>query len=213
MSHYHANRDKICAKRRRQYATDTKYRAKIKQRARDHRNSNIESYRANRIRAYWKDPVKARQRSLAWYHANREKMIKDGAVRRKKNQVLNRALACWNSFNLTDSYVRNQLSKYSDHSTHEWTPEQVEAKRRVMLLNRAKKITPEKVLEIRTRYISGERMDVIAKSLGVSTGTVHLTVKNRLHVDDHYVPPVRSSQLFIRLAKDAELIARELQPK
>ena len=91
----------------------------------------------------------------------------------------------------------------------EWTQDQVETKRNQMIKNRAKRLTPEKVAIIRKLY-SDELfgLNAIAKQMNVCTGSIHLVIKNRCHVDDNYTPPARNSKLYLRLLRDSAIIAQ-----
>lgn len=78
-------------------------------------------------------------KQIARYWASHDEHKRRHAIIRQKNRLKIRAGAAKESANLTDSYVRNQLSKYSEKSTHEWSQEEVEAKRAVMIANHEKK--------------------------------------------------------------------------
>lgn len=205
---YQRNRDKICRERRARYAADEGYREKCKKHSREFYDCPERAARGRLLRArdYQKHAAKRRQRSIDYYYSNWEKSLLKNAERRKRNREYNRASARWHTLNLTDRYIREQLSKYSDISMWEWTPAQVDAKREKIIQSRTKRITDEKASLIRGRYANGESARCISDAFGVSPGLIHLVVKNRMHVNDSYVPPARNSRIYFRLAHDAKLI-------
>lgn len=75
----------------------------------------------------------------------------------------------------------------------EWTAEQVTARRERMLMNRAKKMTPEKVAMVRRVYAANDSETVftIAAMFKVSPSLIHGIVINKWHVDVNYTPPRR----------------------
>lgn len=199
-------------KLRERYKNDPEYREAMKRRSREFYKvpEKIEIGKAHRKAAYWKDPERFRRETREWQIKNREKYLQRNAERRAKNREQNRALARREAMMLTDSYVRNQLSKYSTKSTKEWTDVEVSAKRAQIVRSREKRVTMDKARQMRALYANGATISVIADQFGISVSMVFGIIANKWHHDPEYVTSrVRNfgqvSRVFRLLAAGATL--------
>lgn len=136
MEFYYRNRDRILAERKATYPLRAE-KARANAAAWLKANPERAKETARRYRESHREALNAAQ--LKRYHSDLEKHRAKNAVLRNQFRMNLRAMAAWNSKNLTDSYVRNQLSKYSEKSTREWTAEEVSAKRAKMIASRKAK--------------------------------------------------------------------------
>lgn len=178
---------------RKRYATDKAYREKCKAYARNFYKSedaaSMFKRKAKKKEYYLKTRDHKIQYSRNWITNNREFYLKQCAKRRKKHRLRNRELARQESLNLTDSYIRNQLSKYSEHSTNHWTQFQVDEKRRCILDSRAKRLSPETVKQIiKLHTVDLIHRDVIAARFRKSPSLIWLILKNQAHKTDRNTP-------------------------
>lgn len=171
------------------YRNDPEYRERQKNYSRNFYKHPDRVSRGKQLRkkAYQKNPELHRRKSKEWIIRNYEKWKQRNAERRAKNREKARAECRWNAINLSDRYVREQLSKYTQVSAWEWTPEQVESKRQKIIASREKRITTEKAAAIRHSYNElGVKADALAGMFNVSVSSVYLTLANKLHVDPSY---------------------------
>lgn len=169
------------AQLRQRYATDIEYRRRIIERQRGFYKGMTEFKRKkDRLTQYWKDPSGNCAKTKEWRRMHHEKFMLRQTKYRVEHRPNMRAHAKEQAATLTDSYVRNQLSKYSHKSTHEWTQLEVNAKRRKILSSRAKRVTQEKAALIRHEY-SGSNAKALADKYGVSHSLICLVIRNKLH--------------------------------
>lgn len=197
------------------YATDSEYREKVKANSRKHnKNRNSEDSKATRRAYYLRTRKKRIEYSKNWIRFNRELWLANSAERRRKNRLKNREFSRQESLNLTDSYIRNQLSKHSEHSTDHWTQVRVDEKRKEILFNRAKSITREKAAKIISLYRNDcIHMAVIAAQFSVSPSLIRMIIKNEVHKTNRN-SPVRDSVIssmsrLALLVKTSKAIANE----
>lgn len=193
---YYRHRAAILARRRERYRNDPKYQLNMKMRARLWRNAPARALKLKKRRAdYYAAHVdEAKARAREWNEKNRERYLRREAERRARNRESNRAKARLESSLITDSYVRNQLSKYSTKSTHEWTAQEVTDKRLMIIQNRAKRITAETAKEIRELYSKGGfSADELAARFHISVSNVFMIVNNKTHHDPTWrFEPIRN---------------------
>jgi len=129
--------------------------------------------RKQRKKRYIAQQAEAVSYHMLYYYANHEELLVRQATARKKHRTKIRAYAKNKVIQLTDCYVREQLSKYSSKSCWEWTPEEVAAKRQAMLALRARRLTDAQVREVIARARKGERPAHIAKDYACHPSTIH----------------------------------------
>ena len=213
---YYRHRDKILARNRARYAADSEYREKKKVLARIcYQIPGNEPHRKGvRKLAYWRDADLNRKKSLEWYRQNRERCLKRNAIRREKNRHRARLVARAHSLLLTDRYIREQLSKYSQKSMWEWTPEEIARKRAFMVFNRGKKVTNEMATAMREEFSANLASTIftIAKKYNTSPSNVHGIIKNKFHIDPKYKRTRRahaytSASRFLKMINAASALA------
>lgn len=133
--------------------------------------------------------AEAIDRSRKYYYENREKCLKQNSERRHNNRYRNRIIARAHAELLTDRYIREQLSKYSEKSMWEWGEEDVIAKRNQIIKSRERRITDEKAATIRLKYNTDPKSTIysLGKEFGVHPSSVHQILKNIIHIDPSFV--------------------------
>lgn len=214
---HHKNREKILARQRARYRSDPVYREKMKEHSRNFYKhpDKIAIGRAYRQKKYWADPQRFILKTREWYIQNHERALKQQRLRRIANRDENRARARMESLLLTDSYVRNQLSKYSNKGTKEWTETEVSARRLETLSRRARRIDDAKAKEIRALAMTSDRFNIAAK-FNVSPSLVWLILSNKIHPDPDWKPErkIRSWQkvtAFFKAFDQGARLARAIQ--
>jgi hypothetical protein len=202
------HRQRILAQRRLRYATDAVFREDIKRRTRSYGRNMSDAVRARRYACYWnwKNPGLAILKAAEWREKNLDRVLKRAAELRVIHRERNRDYARQQALNLTESYVRNQLSKYSEYPTDHWSPAQVRAKRWQILRSRVKRVSPAKADEIRSLYVpggekSGGNRWQLARQFGVSSSLIWLIVKGKSHKTEQTetVRAAESSRETLRL--------------
>lgn len=179
-------RDAILRRKRMRirYRTDPVFREKAKHLALAYRKIPSKALRLKRRRqfTYWNNPEHWRQKTKEWIANNREKWLANSAKMRKAKRLELRARAQLESELCTDSYVRNQLSKYSHKSTKEWTEEEVEAKRNQIINNRRRRVTNENADLMRKLYQDGITAEQLAARFKTSVSNVYMILADKTHV-------------------------------
>lgn len=111
--------------------------------------------------------------SLRYYYDHLEELKIKAAAYRNRNRENIRAKSRRRSSDLTDSYVREQMSKHSTKSTWEWTAEEVAERKAIMEARRARRLTDHQVLEIQRRLRLGETPHQIKHSFKCSVSTIY----------------------------------------
>lgn len=111
---------------------------------------------------------------LQRHYANRDLSLKKLAEYRAKKRPEIRAAAANESQLLTDSYVRNQLSKYSTKRTWQWTEQEVAAKREIIANSRKKRMTPERCRQLVEMRAAGRPVNEVAEHFKISRANVFL---------------------------------------
>lgn len=183
--YYWNNRAKISANRRRKYYAN---RSKVIERNRKYAAKNSDKLKSARKIWVNKNQSHLRDYLSNRYRDNRDKNLVAMAEYRTKNRLNLRATARAHSLLLTDRYIREQLSKYSDKSMWEWTRSEVDAKRGQITISRDRKISDDAAFNIRKIY-NGDRNSTIftlAKKFNTSPTNVHGIIQNKLHIDPNY---------------------------
>jgi len=164
------HKDRIKAKIQAIYRRD---RAQIKARVKKWREANPDHCKKYRKRYYEAHQAQAIHYSLKYYYEHRDELMVKAAAFREKNRERTRAYCRDKAIRLTDTYVREQLSKYHPtKSCWEWTPEELEAKRQKMQDARKRRLTDAQVAEIMARGERGEKLAQIAPDYQCTRSTV-----------------------------------------
>lgn len=188
--HYRKNRDALCAKLRERYKADPEYRERMKRYSREFYDHADKVQRGKELRksAYAKDPERAKRAAAKWYTDNHARALARGAAYRDKHRERNRALARWHSRVISDRYVREQLSKHSNKSMREWTQDEVESRRILILWRRSRRVSKESATAIRQRYATDGTATArsLAVEFNIGPSMAHLILRNKVLVDDNY---------------------------
>jgi hypothetical protein len=133
MSLTSSNRDKIRAQNKQWYLAN---KARVAERGKQYRAANSQSIRRKRAAYRSAHRQKLAAKQLARYYANKAEHQRKHAMRRAAKRQEHREWSRNRSAALTDSYVREQLSKYSTISSHEWPQEIVDAKKQALQIKR-----------------------------------------------------------------------------
>lgn len=131
--YYLKNKAAIQVKARRYYL---KTQAIAKLRNKRWREKNPARYEANKAAYRLKMRKSLNTKQLARYYANKEEHAKKHAAYRTKTREQHRRWSKSRSAQLTDSYVREMLSKYSTISANDWPQTLVDAKRAELMVGR-----------------------------------------------------------------------------
>lgn len=130
---YRANRDKISAQRKAEYAANPE---PAKRRALEWRRNNPEKAQANSVVYRNANRKKLAAKMREYYYANHQECLAKFAARRERKRPEQRAFARHKSATLSDQYVREQLAKYSPLSMKDFPQELVEVKRLYIQMKR-----------------------------------------------------------------------------
>lgn len=130
---YLKNKLAIAAYKRERYKSDPSYREYCKNEALKHRQKYPEKCRQRTFNYCSKRRAELAAKAQAYYYKNREQIKRKTALMRERKREELRAWSKKRTASLCDSYIREQLAKYSPLSTKDFPPELVELKRQHML--------------------------------------------------------------------------------
>jgi hypothetical protein len=168
--YYLKHKEKVDARNKAYYRAN---RATAITRAKAWKEAHPQQIKKNRKRRYIMQQAEAILYSHDYYYAHHAECLAKNAKRREANRPKHRAYCRDKSKRMTDGYIREQLSKYHPtKSCWEWTPEEVEAKRKIMMERRGRKLTDDQVLIIVKRFSSGETVHQVAPDYSCSKSTI-----------------------------------------